>query len=192
MNKTLQHSFPRGCAYAIALIVLSAIALPALSTPVPKVLGKTGPTRSIAPYYETITGSDSRPPPLDKATSGKTTPDQVTLAKFFSKALLPIRTPEMTPGPVAARAVDAKMLDRPFFILGSDRRSQAWLASHRDRLIQLQAVGLLVQAETAADLRAIADLGVGIRIAPVPGSDLATRLGLKHYPVLISSGWVEQ
>ena len=187
MNKTLQHFFRRGCVHAIALIVLSAVALPTLSATVPKVLGKTGPTRSIAPYYETITGSDRRPPRVEKVTAEKT-----TLAKFFSNALLPIRTPEMSSGPVAARAVDAKMLDRPFFILGSDRRSQAWLSSNHDRLVQLQAVGLLVQAETAQDLRVIADLGVGIRIAPIPGSDLATRLGLKHYPVLISSGWVEQ
>lgn len=187
MNKTLQHSFRRGCVRAITLTVLSAVALPATSAPAPKVLGKTGPTRSIAPYYETITGDDSRMPPPEKAAVAKE-----TLANSFIKALLPVRTPQMSPGRVAAREVYAKMLDRPFFILGSDRQSREWLANNHDRLVQIQAVGLLVQAETPADLRAIAALGVGIRIAPIPGADLAARLGLKHYPVLISSGWVEQ
>lgn len=179
---------------AIVFLTLGTVAAPALCAGAPKVLGKTGPTRSIAPYYETIAGEPSKPQasPVEKARPATAPPGKATLANSFSKALLPIRTPEMSPGSVAAREVEAKMLDRPFFILGSDRRSREWLANNHDRLVQIQAVGLLVQAESAADLRAIADLGVGIRIAPIPGSDLAVRLGLKHYPVLISSGWVEQ
>lgn len=182
------------CVRAIAFLIMGAVASPALCASAPKVLGKTGPTRSIAPYYETIAGESSKPQasPVEKAPPDKVPPDKAALANAFIKALLPVRTPEMAPGPVAAREVDAKMLDRPFFILGSDRRSREWLANNHDRLVQIQAVGLLVQAETAADLQAIADLGVGIRIAPIPGSDLATRLRIKHYPVLISSGWVEQ
>jgi integrating conjugative element protein (TIGR03765 family) len=157
----------------------------ALATPVlchagetiPKVIGSTGPTRSLLPYYARLSSKAESP-------ARNVVP--------AARDLLPIRTPDMAPGTVRPQQIDAQSLDRPFFILGSDVRSREWLAAHRARLVQMQAVGLLVQAETVEDLQRIAELGEGVPIAPVPGGDVAKRFGLKHYPVLVSAGWVEQ
>lgn len=166
------------CGGAAFVIVLCAWTIANAAPVVPEVIGKTGPTRSILPYYERLS---SKP-------DAKQLREQIKLGQ----SLLPIRTPEMSPGPVTAREVDAKSLDQPFFIIGSDRASREWLAKNHARLIQSKAVGLLVQAESLEDLRAIDQLGEGIPIAPVSGSDIAKHLGITRYPILISRGWVEQ
>lgn len=167
---------------SVCVCLAVALATPVLcyaGETIPKVIGTTGPTRSLLPYYARLSSKAESP-------ARDTEPGAAALA------LLPIRTPEMAPGTVQPRQIDAKSLDRPFFIIGSDSRSRAWLAAHRARLVQMQAAGLLVQAETVEDLQRVADLGDGVPIAPVPGGDVAKRLGLKHYPVLISAGWIEQ
>ncbi len=63
---------------------------------------------------------------------------------------------------------------------------------HRDRLKAIGAVGMLVQAETRADLQAIASLSGGLSIMPASAADIATALNLTHYPVLISAQGIEQ
>jgi integrating conjugative element protein (TIGR03765 family) len=92
--------------------------------------------------------------------------------------------------------VPTRSHDRPFthplFLIGSDARSRQWLQTHRDRLKAIGAVGMLVQADTADDLRTIARLADGLSILPASGSDLAKALGISHYPVLISAHGIEQ
>jgi len=66
------------------------------------------------------------------------------------------------------------------------------LSQYRDRLLEIGAVGMLVQAETTADLEAIAKIGQGLQIMPASGSDIARALGIKHYPILVSKEGIEQ
>jgi len=106
-------------------------------------------------------------------------------------ALLPIQSPGLTPGPVQSRAID-RPFSRPFFLIGADARSQQWLQAHRERLKSIGAVGMLVQADTLDDLRAIARLADGLSIQPASATDIAEALGIRHYPVLISSHGIEQ
>lgn len=105
--------------------------------------------------------------------------------------LLPIRSPGLTPGTVQPRSLEVKV-SRPVFLVGSDRRSLAWLQQHKDQLRELGAVGLLVQAETTADLRAIARIADGLQIAPASGTSIAKAVGVSHYPVLIGPTGIEQ
>ena len=51
---------------------------------------------------------------------------------------------------------------------------------------------MLVQAETQEDLRAIARLAGGLPIMPASAADIATALGISHYPVLITPQGIEQ
>jgi integrating conjugative element protein (TIGR03765 family) len=105
----------------------------------------------------------------------------------------PVRTPGLGPGRVEARTVQLPQLaGRPLFLVGSDEFSKAWLAQHRDRLRALGAAGLLVQADTAADLQAVEALAPGVPIAALDASETARLLGLTHYPVLISAERIEQ
>jgi len=76
-------------------------------------------------------------------------------------------------------------------MLGSDTLSRQWLLDYRDRLKEIGAVGMLVQANTLDDLRIIAELADGLSIIPASGSDIAKALGILHYPVLISANGIE-
>ena len=52
-------------------------------------------------------------------------------------------------------------------------------------------MGMLVQADTLEDLRAIAKLADGLPILPAPASDIAKALGITHYPVVITTHGIE-
>ena len=107
------------------------------------------------------------------------------------ESLLPIQSPGLTPGPVQTRAHD-RPFSRPFFLIGSDVHSRQWLQDHRERLKEIGAVGMHVQAETLEDLRVIAELANGLSILPASGSGIAQSLGISHDPVLISTPRIEQ
>ena len=102
------------------------------------------------------------------------------------KSLLPIRSPGLTPGKLRPRGHNVPFA-RPFFLIGSDEWSKRWLVQHRKALKEMGAVGMLVEATSVEDLRAIARLAEGLPITPASGSDIAKAIGMAHYPVGISS-----
>lgn len=103
---------------------------------------------------------------------------------------LPIETPSMSPGGVEVTAKSLKYLQQPLFLVGADARSKAWLAAKRDQLVKLNAVGLLVQANTLEEIQAMQTLAKGLRLIPASAESFAKPLSLTHYPVLISNnGW---
>jgi integrating conjugative element protein (TIGR03765 family) len=118
-----------------------------------------------------------------KARAESPTPESLGAADI--QALLPVRSPGLTPGTVETRAYPISFA-RPFFLVGSDERSKRWLEQHRDLLKKLGAVGLLVEASTVEDLQAIAEIADGLPITPASGSDIARALGIAHYPFAIS------
>jgi integrating conjugative element protein (TIGR03765 family) len=167
--------------YGWALISLALIVVP-VSADV-TVIYDSGDTRPLAPYLEILERAEpaADDPPINTPRQGAAE----------VQALLPIRSPGLTPGQVWARA-HHRQFARPFFLIGSDPLSRQWLLQHRDRLKTIGAVGMLVQAETRADLRAIASLSGGLPIMPASAADIATALNLTHYPVLISAQGIEQ
>lgn len=167
--------------YGWVLTGLALIAVPVWSGVT--VIYDSGDTRSLAPYLEILERTE---PATDDSLIN--TPRQ---GAADVQALLPIRSPGLTPGPVRARSHDRRFA-RPFFLIGSDPASRQWLLRHRDRLKTIGAVGMLVQAETLADLRAIANLSGGLPIMPASAADIATALDIAHYPVLISAQGIEQ
>ena len=165
-------------------IVLSVATLPPMATGALTVIYDNGNTRPLAPYLEGIQAPVSPPQTV-------TTPDVSQLGAADPKHWLPIRSPGLTPGRVEKRAVH-RPFARPFFLIGSGSLSRRWLSTHRDRLAEIGAVGMLVQAETVDDLRAIAALANGLPILPASASDIAEALDLSHYPVLITKDGLEQ
>ena len=114
------------------------------------------------------------------------------LAGGVSEAnLLPVQSMRLSPGAVARRVIEAPGL-RPFFLVGDDQRSHAWLQQRAPRLRELGAVGLVVNVSSAESLTALRALVPGLPLSPVAGDDLAERLGLRHYPVLITATGLEQ
>jgi len=144
----------------------------------------SGNTQPIAPFLKTFDKSEV-PPIL----SSKSTTPQLGAADL--QPILPIRSPGLTPGRVQVRS-HGRPFSRPFFLIGSDARSRQWLHNHRDRLKEIGAVGMLVQADTLKDLSTIAELANGLSILPASATDIGQALGIKHYPVLISAKGIEQ
>jgi integrating conjugative element protein (TIGR03765 family) len=164
-------------------IAIAGVLLPGIAQAELIVIYDSGHTQSLAPFLEAFTADETiapqhlviAPPPLGAANP---------------EVWLPIHSPGLTPGPMQARSHE-RPFARPFFLIGSDMRSRQWLQEHRDRLKALRAVGMLVQADTLEDLRAIADLAQGLPILPASASDIAKALGIAHYPVLITAHGIE-
>ena len=97
----------------------------------------------------------------------------------------------MQPGRVIAHAVEFPNLSQPFFLLGTDPLSQRWLAQNRARLLELHAMGLVVEAAGAADYARLQALAGALPLAPVVGTDIAQALGVDHYPVLVTAAGIE-
>ena len=147
------------------------------------VIHDSGGTHPIAPLLEVFAADE---PPVPRAD-----PQRPNLGAADLERLLPIQSPGLTPGQVERRHLDIKFA-RPFFLIGADPVSRHWLKINRKELLRIDAVGMLVQADTVDDLRAIAKLSGGLPILPAPATDIAAALGLTHYPVLISTQGIEQ
>lgn len=113
------------------------------------------------------------------------------LAPFSEADMLPVRSTLLTPGDVANRALDVPDLP-PLFLIGDDARSRRWLQQRYPMLQDLNAVGLVVNVDTPTALGNLRQLAPALTLSPVSADDLAQRLELKHYPVLITAGAIEQ
>jgi len=112
-------------------------------------------------------------------------------ASIDDSFVLPIRSTRLSAGYVAARSITAPGLS-PLFLIGNDAFSLDWLSRRYDDLLKLGATGLIVQVETAQELANIRRLAPDLQLLPVNGNDLAQRLNLTHYPVLITSEHIGQ
>ena len=164
-------------------IAIAGVLLPVLAQAELTLIYDSGHTQPLAPFLKAFEADESSSPQR----SVVTTPP---LGAADPASLLPIQSPGLTPGQVQARSHE-RPFARPFFLIGSDAQSRQWLQDHRDRLKALGAVGMLVQADTLEDLRAIADLAQGLPILPASASDIAKALGITHYPVVITAHGIE-
>ncbi|HCM1954823.1 TPA: integrating conjugative element protein [Salmonella enterica subsp. salamae serovar 9,46:z4,z24:z39:z42] len=137
--------------------------------------------QSTAEYFAGINNQGEEPPASQVLTLS--TPDKASV--------LPIRTPELSPGPLEACSLSMPGI-RSIFLIGDDDLSRRWLALRRDQLIQLNAVGYVVNVASKAAWDDLQHQANGLELLPVSGSDLAVRLGISHYPVLISEKGLEQ
>lgn len=104
--------------------------------------------------------------------------------------MLPVRSTGLSPGDEPRRVIRAPGLT-PLFLVGDDDRSRAWLRQRRVTLEELRAVGLVVNVATPRSLAELRRLAPRLTLSPVSGDDLAQRLGIRHYPVLITATGIE-
>ena len=160
------------------------------------VIYDNGQTRPIAPLLDPLLVEEA--PSTDPAENASLNPSARYGPATLSN-LLPVRSPGLRVGNITASPLNADVLarlaqgnPRPFFLIGADTVSLQWLASHRNTLKRLGAVGLLIQAETEADGRQVADVAQGLPITLGSGGDLAVALGIDRYPVLITRDGIRQ
>jgi len=108
-----------------------------------------------------------------------------------SAAKVPVSTPEMSPGPVTPQPLELSGMP-PVFVVGDDNLSKQWLSQHAAALSQMHATGMVVSVKDAAALSALRALVPSTEMVPVSGGDLARRLHLVHYPVLITEKGLSQ
>lgn len=103
----------------------------------------------------------------------------------------PVRSPQLTPGEAQGRVINAPGL-QPMFVVGDDERSKAWLSQRHNQLQQMQAVGLVVNVESAERFAEVRRWAGDLQVVPTPADDLAGRLGIRHYPLLITATAIQQ
>lgn len=135
------------------------------------------------PYFVAIGGSGV--PEHEWIQAARTAP-------YAIDDMLPVETPTLSPGRVERRSLSMPPGFSPLFIVGDDPASLSWLAARGQTLLQMGASGLAVNVQSADSLQMLLDVVPGLRIDPVPGDELANRLELTHYPVLITAAGLEQ
>ncbi len=133
---------------------------------------------STAPLFEVI---------APEPDSGQT-PSQVIP---LESAVFPVVTTLLRPGVVSSRPLSLPGMT-PLFILGDDPLSVRWLTEHKSRLKSLNATGLVVNVASEAYLNALRQQAEGLPLLPVSCDDLAQRLQLDTYPVLITDTGLSQ
>jgi integrating conjugative element protein (TIGR03765 family) len=118
-------------------------------------------------------------------------PTTLRRSTYDEADMLPVFSRWLSPGKVLSRVIRMPGLP-PLFLIGDDPRSRAWLEQRRGRLQQLHAVGLVVNVSTPAALAQLRQTAKGLVLAPVAADELAQRLVLHHYPVLITADRIEQ
>jgi integrating conjugative element protein (TIGR03765 family) len=141
---------------------------------------------SALPYYQALNpqgaGPNTAPVPLPVPRVGGPSDAEATM--------LPVRSVRLSPGDEPRRVIRAPGLT-PLFLVGDDDRSRTWLKQRRVALQELHAVGLVVNVTTSEALAALRRLAPNLMLLPASGDDLGQRLGLRHYPVLITATGIE-
>jgi len=170
----------------ITLAVLSMMIAPVLHAGEPLIVVQDLGGASALPYYEALNLQ-----PRTNAQSPNIPIPPAPATPASEADMLPVRSTKLTPGKVNRRAIEAPGL-RPFFIIGDDKISADWLRRHAVSLRERGAVGLVVNVETVEALNHLRTLVPDVPLSPVPADDLADRLGLQHYPALITATGIEQ
>ncbi|MCK3850853.1 integrating conjugative element protein [Pseudomonas sp. W2Jun17] len=134
---------------------------------------------SALPYYQ-----DLAPEPTEQSAQAET-------IGVRGQGSFPVRSDQLTPGQVQGRVINAPGL-QPLFLVGDDESSRKWLSQRRDQLQQLQAVGLVVNVASAERFAEIQQWAGNLQLVPAPSNDLAQRLGIQHYPLLITATTIQQ
>ena len=141
---------------------------------------------SALPYYRALNPQDTQP-------GQPATPQPVPRIGSPAEAeaaMLPVRSVRLSPGDEPRRVIRAPGLT-PLFLVGDDDRSRAWLKQRRADLQALRAVGLVVNVATPEALAALRRLAPNLMLSPASGDELAQRLSIQHYPVLITATGIE-
>ncbi len=143
---------------------------------------------STAPLFEAINNENNAFTPLR---SLNVMPEPAPQGPADISDMLPVTTPEMRAGKVASRALTLAGMT-PVFLVGDDALSRQWLILRRDELKRLHATGLVVNVSDKAALSELQQMIPGVTLLPASASEIARRLQLSYYPVLITATGLAQ
>lgn len=167
--------------FIASLTSAAAIALPVSS---PLIVVEDSGGVSALSWYQALT------PQQTDETVVPHVPTRVGTENEAEAAMLPVHSELLSPGEEAARVIRAPGL-LPLFLIGEDAHSREWLEKNHNRLTALKAAGLVVNVSTADTLSELRRIAPELTLSPTQGDDLARRLGIRHYPVLITAAGIE-
>lgn len=171
---------PRSCLLLVVPFILVALPAAAALTTVADLGGEPA-----APYLDAVNGRANEFSPPQSLSSAEP-PTSLSVS-----TMLPVATPEMTPGTVVSRQLNLQGMP-PVFIVGNDDLSRSWIQKRSAELTKLGATGLVVNIASESELDSLKRIAPSLMMAPVQGGDLARRLQLAHYPVLITADGLAQ
>lgn len=170
--------------YTLMSVVLAGLLTTSAKTALTVVANLGG--ESTAPMFDAVNKEVNEfTPPLTL------TPLSSSATPVTADEMLPVSTPEMTPGRVEKRRCELTGMT-PVFLVGDDALSRTWLEQRRADLQRLHATGLVVNVSDNAALLELQVRVPGVMLLPASGSDIARRLHLKNYPVLITADGLSQ
>jgi len=140
---------------------------------------------SALPYYVAI--SADKIPENQGYVPSLNTPVSVSLQQS-----LPITPAFLSVGRVTSRKLSLPNVMTPFFIIGADPVSAAWLQNKATELRRINAVGLVTQVNSISELKTLSSLAQGLELQPVNADDIARTFSFQHYPVLITYNLLSQ
>lgn len=175
----------------LRLLLISLTTQMVLAAPV--VIFDSGETRALSKYFKGLKGVIDSPLVQSPASQLGIMPEVLTRDKQqVLTQTFPVQTPELTAGRFLPLSVNFPYLTQPIFIVGNDETSKHWLQHHRQHLLQMQAVGLVVNVANAAELALLQKIGAPLSMYAFSGTTLARQWGLAHYPALITTTRIEQ
>ena len=153
----------------------------------PLVLGKEPGVISTADYEAFM----QRRMTSDQPSVSPATVPQPTQASTAPPMRFPVISKTLTPGVVQRRSLKHGP-KQPICLVGSDSRSMAWIRRYHHTLQQVGAVCLIVEAKDHRAAMKVKQALAGIPAYPASADDIAPKLGLHHYPVLLFGAGVEQ
>ncbi|MCW9718556.1 integrating conjugative element protein [Avibacterium sp. 21-599] len=112
-------------------------------------------------------------------------------SEINEEQLLPVVSHKLSPGKVETQVFNLPGAS-PLFLIDADESSKNWLQDHYQQLATLSAMGIVVNVETQQELQALRELAPGLMIMPAPADSLAERLGIYHYPFLLTAEGITQ
>lgn len=113
-------------------------------------------------------------------------PSQLTEAQ-----LLPVISHKWSVGQVEAKTLNLPGA-LPMFLIGSDDISRQWLADKRSVLTKINAIGLVINVNTVEEMQSLRQIVPELTLMPAPADTLADRLGIYHYPLLLTAEGISQ
>ncbi|QPB42858.1 integrating conjugative element protein [Rodentibacter haemolyticus] len=117
-------------------------------------------------------------------------PDAIS-GEISESMLLPVISHKWQVGEVETKQVHLPGA-MPIFLIGADDVSKQWLKTRYQDLIKLSATGLIINVNTPEELAQLRSLAPELSLMLVSADSLADRIGIHHYPLLITESQISQ
>ncbi len=88
---------------------------------------------------------------------------------------------------------EEKLLNRtPFFVVSNDEQSRNWIDANRSYLSKINAKGFVTNIASENEYRSLEEFAKPLILSAVPVDELVQSLGLKVYPILVTSEEIAQ